>query len=352
MAPIFVRRSCRFGDFRSVVDVVVARVSGACGFTGPLLRFLGPMPPLGETCGLTRPKECAEVLSDQEKKELKRQIKSNQHEVFVVSVDEMDAIVRSSSKGDLPHIKNAWQKLRGKAEAGANYYAAAGDLRTLSKLVDDLGGLTTEAYVKVYGGKPHIILKGRPGLRRILTGTKYGIRNPKVITMGLGRAGAIHAAKSGGILSIVLLSAYRVADYFLADNATLSQLIGSLATDVVKVGIATGASIAVASAFVGLGFAIAVGPIAAVIAVGIATSLALDILDDHYGITDRVIAGLDDIGENMQNEIESVKQSFYQKAGNLADSVFDYAVDSARAVLINTAKHALDRFLSRGPRIR
>ena len=292
------------------------------------------------------------MLSDQEKKELKRQIKSNQHEVFVVSIDEMDAIVRSSSKGDLPHIKNAWQKLRGKAEAGANYYAAAGDLRTLSKLVDDLGGFATKAYVKVYGGKPHIILKGRPGLRRILTGTKYGIRNPKVITMGLGRAGAIHAAKSGGILTIVLLSAYRVVDYFLADNATLSQLIGSLATDVVKVGIATGASIAVASALVGLGFAIAVGPIAAVIVIGSITSLALGVLDDHYGITDRVIAGLDDIGENMQNEIESVKQSFYQKAGNLAGSVFDYVVDSAKPVLINTAKHALDRFLSRGPRIR
>lgn len=44
------------------------------------------------------------MLSDQEKKELKQQIKSNQHEVFVVSIEEMDAIVRSSPKGKLPHI--------------------------------------------------------------------------------------------------------------------------------------------------------------------------------------------------------------------------------------------------------
>lgn len=72
--------------------------------------------------------------------------------------------------------------------------------------------------------------------------------------MGLGKAGAIHAAKSGGILSVVLLSAYRAVDYFLMDQATLSQLIGSLATDVVKVGIAAGASIAAASATVALGF--------------------------------------------------------------------------------------------------
>jgi hypothetical protein len=141
------------------------------------------------------------MLSDQEKKELKQQIKSNQHETFVISIDEMDAIVRSSPKGKLPHVKNAWGKLKGKAEVGASYYASADDQRTLSKLVGDLDGFATKAYVKAYGGKQHIILKGHPGLRRILTGTKYGIKNPKVITMGLGKAGAIHAAKSGGILS-------------------------------------------------------------------------------------------------------------------------------------------------------
>lgn len=103
-------------------------------------------------------------------------------------------------------------------ELGVNYYASADDLRTLSKLVGDLGGFTTKAYVKSYGGKPHIILKGYPGLRRVLTGTKYGIKNPKVITMGLGKAGAIHAAKSGGIISVALLTAYRVADYFLTES--------------------------------------------------------------------------------------------------------------------------------------
>ncbi len=286
------------------------------------------------------------MLADQEKKELKRQIKSNQHEVFVVSIEEMDAIMQSSLKGKLPHMKNAWQKLKGKAEAGASYYASADDLRTLSKLVGDLGGFATKAYVKTYGGKSHIILKGHPGLRRVLTGTKYGIKNPKVITMGLGKAGAIHAAKSGGMLSIVLLSAYRVGDYFLTDQATLSQLIGSLATDVVKVGIATGASIAAASAFVAMGFTIAIGPIAAVVLVGIGTSMALSALDERYGITDQIIAGLDDIDEGIENRVEQVKQSVYRNAGELADSIFDYAVDSAKAVLINTAKHAIDKFLS------
>lgn len=47
------------------------------------------------------------MLSDQERKELKQQIKLNKHEIFVVSIEEMDAIVRSSLKGNLPEIKNS-----------------------------------------------------------------------------------------------------------------------------------------------------------------------------------------------------------------------------------------------------
>lgn len=45
----------------------------------------------------------------------------------------------------------------------------------------------------------------------------------------------------------------------------------------------------------------------------------------------------------------SVEQNLYQKAGGLVDSIFDYAVDSAISILINTAKHTLDKFLSGRP---
>lgn len=292
------------------------------------------------------------MLSEQDKREIKQSIKSNQHEIFVVSIEEMDSIVKSSPKGRLAHVKDAWQKIKGKAEVSAGYYASADDLRTLIKLVTDLGGFATHAYVKTYGGKPHIILKGHPGLRRILTGTKYGIKNPKVITMGLGKAGAIHAAKSGGIISVVLLSAYRIADYVLTDQATLSQLIGALAVDVVKVGIATGASIGAASAVVGMGFTIAIGPIAAVVVVGVLTSIALSALDEHYGITDRVVAGLDDISDSIEQSIDQVKRNIYRNVDDLINSIFDYAIDSAKTVLIDVARNTIDRFITGRPRLR
>lgn len=290
------------------------------------------------------------MLTDKEKIQLRQKIRSNAHEVFVISIEEMDAIVQSSHKGKLPHVQRAWQRIKGKAEIGASYYASADDLRTLSKLVGDLGSFAAQAYVKTYGGKPHIILKGHAGLRNVLTGTKYGIANPKVVTMGLGKAGAIHAAKSGGILSIVLLTAYRVVDYFLTDQATLSQLVGTLATDVVKIGIATGASIGAASLLVGMGVTIAVGPILAVVLVGLVVSVALSALDEHYGITKRVIAGLDELGEDAKSYLEGIEQNIKSTVNEAADSIIDYAIDSAKKIIINAAKHQLEKFFSTRPR--
>jgi hypothetical protein len=201
-----------------------------------------------------------------------------------------------------------------------------------------LGGFTTQAYIKTYGGKPHIILKGYPGLRKILTGTRYGIKHPKVITMGLGRAGAINAARSGGILSVVLMSTYRVIDYFLTDQATLSRLIGSLATDVVKIGIA-------------LGVTVAIGPILAVVVVGIVSSHELGEIDTRYGITDRVIQALDELDENANAYIARSRQNIRNTVNETAESIIDYAIDSVRQIIINAAQHQLDKFLSTRPRI-
>jgi hypothetical protein len=290
------------------------------------------------------------MLTDKDKQQLKQHIQANKHEVFVISIQEMDAIVKSSPRANNKYLQQKWQKIRDKAELGASYYASADDMVTVAKLVGDLGGFATNAYIKNYGGKPHIILKGYPGLRKILTGTKYGIHNPKVVTMGLGKAGAINAAKSGGILSVVLLSAYRVIDYFLTDQATLSRLVGTLATEIVKVGIATGASIGAAYGMAAFGMAVAVGPILAVIAVGIITSMTLTALDNHYGITDRVVAGLDELGEDANDYIRAFNKGIRDKADAVTESIIDYAVEHTKRIIINTARHQLNRFLSLRPK--
>jgi len=285
------------------------------------------------------------MLTEKEKKDLQQKIQSNKHEVYVISLDEMDAIIKSSPKGNKPSVQVTWQKIKSKIGAGASYYASADDAVTMTKLVGDLGGIGARAYIKNYGGKPHIILKGHAGLRTILTGTKYGIKNPKVVSMGLGKAGAITAAKQGGMLTVVLLSAYRVIDYFLTDQATLSQLIGTLATDVVKVGLATAASIGAAIVVAGI-TTVAVGPIVAVILVGVGVSMLLEFADNKLGITDRVIAGLDELGAGAEQYLAQKKRQALNSAGKTVNNIIDQAVESAQAMAINWVRRTLREYLS------
>jgi len=287
------------------------------------------------------------MLTETEKNVIRQGINKNQHEVYILSLDEMDHIIQKNAiRAD---NKTRWDKLKTKAGFTANYYATGNDIVLLGRLVGDLGYAGTQAYIKYYGGKPHIILKGRPGLRNILTGTKYGVKNAKVVKMGLGKHGAIHAAKSGGVITIILVTAYRVIDYFLTDTATLAQLIGTLATDVVKVGISTGAAIAAASAMAATGFLVAIGPLVVAIFVGVGVSYVLGELDKTYNVTDQVIAALDELSDGIEGSIQNTKQQISEKASDvvntMTESVIDYVVENAQIIVINTAKHVLRKLM-------
>lgn len=260
----------------------------------------------------------------------------------MVSYDEMDNIIKSLPPAKRTKAQQQWESIRGGVGVGANYYSASTDAVKLAKLIGDLGGVSTQAYIKNYGGKPHIVLKGRPGLRKVLTGTKYGIQNPKVVSLGLGRHAAVGAAKVGGVVSLVLLSAYRIADCALTDEATLSRLIGTLATDVVKVGLVTAASV---------GAAMAVGPIMAVVLVGFGAAMALEALDQHYGITEKVVAGLDEMGNDLNAYIQRQKEDALKQAGKAVDSVIDYVVTTVQRRTIQLMRSAFERIVPSAPRL-
>lgn len=284
------------------------------------------------------------MLTDKEKQELQKNISSNAHEVYVISFEEMDAIITAYRILGKFLIQTYWEKIKANVGYGASYYASADDIGTLAKLVGDLGGVGTRAYIKSYGGKPHIVLKGHPGLRKVLTSPKYGIKNPKVISMGLGKSGALAAAKNGGIITVVLLTGYRVLDYFLTDQATLSQLVGTLATDVVKVGLATGAAILIASSSVVATFAI--GPIVAVVLVGIGVSALLEHSDNRLGITKRVVAALDEVGDDVNLYFVEQKKLIKNKADKTVESVIDVAVESAKAIAVAWVRKTVKDYLN------
>ena len=151
------------------------------------------------------------------------------------------------------------------------------------------------------------------------------------------------------MLTIVLVTVFRVIDYFLTDAATLNQLIGTLAIDVVKVGVATGASIAAATFVASTGFVIAFGPLIAAIAFGVGVAMLLEYADKKFKITEKIILALDEISEKgISGIIEEKKQVIINKGNiitnNAIDSVIDYAVEKIEKSLTNIIDGLLRAF--------
>jgi hypothetical protein len=287
------------------------------------------------------------MLTDQQKRGMQRVIQENQHEVCVISVEMMDEIVNSQAARGNTQAKSLWDQIRGTLEFGANYLALGGDMSKLAQLGYALGGLG-QAYVKSYNGKSYIILKGHAGLRRVLTGTRYLTNNTQVMALGLGKHAAQGSVRAGGILTLYLVGAYRVADFFLRDEATLTQLIGNLAVDVVKVAITAGVAWGAIAGAATLG--IAVGPIVAVVLVGVLLTPTLNHLDKQYGISEKVVQGLEELSGRSNRYAQQIRQNAQNKATQAATKVtkpaLDYIVDSAKRIVIDMTKHRLERFLN------
>lgn len=295
-----------------------------------------------------------------ERKESERTIKSNQHELIIISFEEMDNVIKSLPKAKRVKAQSTWESIKAPANFGANYYATATDVVKAQKLISDLGGFTTKVHIKVYGGKPHIILKGNHKLRTILTANRYGIKNPKIIKMGIGREAVLSGVKSGGVMSIVLISIYRVLDYIFTDEQTMFQFVGALAVDIVKIGIVVGISFLLAMAAGYTTFAI--GTLVIVLIVGFIIGQALNAFDIRFDITNRVIAALEEISQNPPsldsiktkviaavnntkkagNElIEEKKIAVSKAAGSAVGSVIDVFIDSAKRTAISIVRDAI-----------
>ena len=127
---------------------------------------------------------------------------------------------------DAGKARALWQDWKTYPNKAASYFSTAQDVAMLRVIAKDFTSPLARVYIKEYKGKPYIILKGVPSARKILTGTRYGVENPKIISMRLGYRGAADSIREGGMLTLVLVSAFDVVDYLMTDRATVADLVG------------------------------------------------------------------------------------------------------------------------------
>ena len=208
----------------------------------------------------------------------------------------------------LEGLQEAWRQNRLRtAHKAAGFVAPVRDTMTAYQICKDLGIQGRAAVITLADGRSYVIIKGYPGVRSVLTGTRYLETNVKVVKLAIGRVGLGTSIAQGAMLTIVLYTGIDILEYVLEDHITLSMLSANLATDLMKVGI--GAIASVAAGLIAGGFTtIAAGPLIAAILVGTFTSIALDFFDSNYGATDKLAAAIEEYSQEvnkMQDDINN-----------------------------------------------
>jgi len=189
--------------------------------------------------------------------------------------------------------------------------AAMNDAATIQKVVKEVG-LTGRGYIKMVNNKAYFILKGAPSLRPTLNGTRYLASNPKVSQMIVSpKTLAQGAAKATGI-AIIAYCALRVVEMVLKDeDGSLARLLGTVASDVIKFGIAAAAGW-LAGAIVGSATTVVAGPLIAAFVVGVGVGIALDRIDRKFGLTELLVRAIEDAADSAMTPFRYLSRQIAQ----------------------------------------
>ena len=144
-------------------------------------------------------------------------------------------------------------------------------------------------------GHELVTFKGWPAGRKLISGTRYRVDNPKIVEMQIGKTGIRAAGRESARFGLYIVVAADVIDFVANDKATLGQLLANLSVDIPSVLIASAVGTAAASAVVSSSVAglaligsFAVGPLIVGFVVGVAVGYALYKLDEHFHFSEQL----------------------------------------------------------------
>ncbi|WP_145538704.1 PAAR domain-containing protein [Yersinia kristensenii] len=236
-------------------------------------------------------------------------LRNNNHDIMFLTAEEAYEVL-----ADWGTYQKGWVDITQSplGEVVVNYGTNIKDVVTTSKLIVDLGGLGIQATMYInHKGTELIKLTGYPGIRKVLNAPVFAAKNAKVVDLGIGKYGLNNSIVQGARLTFYVAAAFRTLDYILNDEVSLAKFIGSLATDIVKIGISSiisGGTGTVIMAFT----ASVTMPIVLSVLVGFGAVYLLGVLDKKFGITDKVVELL-----------ESAQQEIVTKATEIQDGFID-----------------------------
>ncbi|CAN7438265.1 hypothetical protein [Acidovorax sp. LjRoot117] len=269
----------------------------------------------------------------------------NQVDTLVLTPEDYISILEDRSKNN-PSLASALRKILSGSSSGkywktvlspnigepwvAPVAMGVNDAVMVTKTLNALGisGITT--YIKTTPAGTYIIIKGYAAYRSAaLNGTRYLAANPKMVQLGLGMKGMAGVVKGGFILSVVVASGIEIAEFIFNDEKTMYDLIGGIGVEAAKAGLASMAAYAF-GAGVGLVTTVAIAPLVGVVAVTFIVGYALNKIDGHHKIKQRVIDALKAIPSTATEGIyviNTTSQSFQKKINSDLQAKYQELMD-------------------------
>jgi hypothetical protein len=232
----------------------------------------------------------------------------------------------------LEEAQQVTDELLGEVDGIFSYRLAPGNIKDILKGTSSIGKMMTfensagdiafsfkslgiRAIEYTFKGKTYIKITGYPGMRRILTGTRYAADHPQMLEMGIGIRGLGSALIKGTKFCIFASMAWRVIELIFKSDYDLVDFLGDITLDAAKAVVAS-VIIGIIAGVLTLGSFPVVFIAGVVIVAGVFLNFALNKLDDKLGLS----ASLKEEFRRALVEYQKINEWNFQHASPLLNS--------------------------------
>lgn len=158
------------------------------------------------------------------------------------------------------------------------YYSPA------QELLFNFKALHIKAIEYKVGGKTYIKITGHPGLRRILTGTRYGAAHPQMLEMAIGRLGISNSIINGTKFCIYFSLAWRAIEIIFKSDYHLVDFLVDITIDAAKTMVSSVVLVMAAGGLMLYGLPIIVTT-GLIILLGLGLNYGINLLDEKAGLS-------------------------------------------------------------------
>ncbi|MFH7828797.1 hypothetical protein [Kluyvera chengduensis] len=165
----------------------------------------------------------------------KQRLDKDAQHVMLLSLEEAQGVIDDLLKSNAMSQATTYAGNIRDAAGGAANIVKLISYRDAGKIVFTLKGLGVKAVQYSYGGKMYVKITGYPSLRRILNGTRYRVNHPKLLELGIGKAGVQAGIISGARFCIWFSACWRLVELIFRSDHDVAAFLGNITMDVAKV---------------------------------------------------------------------------------------------------------------------